>query len=260
MTSRELRTRRRAEERRQKKIERQSNTPPADSNPAIELAVSPEILAEFGPELIAQANAMRDRVHRAVGLPVVQPPNRSTGPRTPSGKAISARNSFKHGLASGQLVAPGEEPAAFESLFTDLLADHQPANTTEELLVREMAESWWLMQRASRLQNNCFLAEELDTKQLALFLRYRTTYERAFYKALNTLLKLKKEAAKQQKQSVSQNTPPKSGVSEVRSANFPEKGEVGQACHARLLQHEAIAFCGLPDLIQEPPNPPLPTR
>jgi hypothetical protein len=32
-----------------------------------------------------------------------------------------------------------------------------------------------------------------DMKKLALFLRYQTTYERAFYRALNSLKKLQKE-------------------------------------------------------------------
>ena len=59
--------------------------------------------------------------------------------------------------------------------------------------MREMAQSYWLMQRATRLQNACFTNAEVDCKQLALFLRYRTTYERAFHKALNTLISLKKQ-------------------------------------------------------------------
>ena len=32
----------------------------------------------------------------------------STGPRTEEGKAATRQNAFKHGLASGQIVIPGE--------------------------------------------------------------------------------------------------------------------------------------------------------
>ena len=220
MTARELRTRRRAEERKARKSQslggrllsraglqpRQSSTPPISAPTHLDLGVSPETLAEFGPEFIAQANAIRDRVHGRLPEEAPFTPGQSTGPRTSTGKAISSRNSFKHGLASGEVVIPGEEPAAFEALLEDLTADHAPANCTEELLVREMAQSYWLMQRATRLQNACFTSGDVDCKQLALFLRYRTTYERAFHKALNTLLQLKKQRAREARQFVSQNS------------------------------------------------------
>ncbi len=133
-------------------------------------------------------------------------PGQATGPRSSTGKATSARNSFKHGLASGAIVVPGEDPGAFDALLNDLLADHAPANCTEELLVREMAQSYWLMQRATRLQNACFIGGEADSEQLALFLRYRTTYERAFHKALNTLIGLKKQRESASRQFVSQSS------------------------------------------------------
>jgi hypothetical protein len=55
-----------------------------------------------------------------------------------------------------------------------------------------MAQSWWLSQRALRLQNACFAPEGIDEKRLALFLRYQTTHERAFHKALNTLIRLQR--------------------------------------------------------------------
>ncbi len=130
----------------------------------------------------------------------------STGPRSPQGKVdeaevlsepktqgwCSSRNAVRHGLASGQLLIPGEDPAAFDALLHDFLEEHQPATATEELLVKEMAQSHWLTQRALRLQNQCFTPDGVNEKQLAFFLRYQTTHERAFYKALNTLLKLKK--------------------------------------------------------------------
>ncbi len=217
MTARELRNRRRAEERKARKSEPKQldpqNTSPIPIPSHHDLGVSPETLEEFGPEFIAHANAIRERVHhnaaQRLALPSGAPagPGRSTGPRTPTGKTTSCRNSFKHGLASGQVVIPGEDPAAFEALCSDLLGEHAPANSTEELLVHEMAQSYWLMQRATRLQNTCFSEGQADSKQLTLFLRYRTTYERAFHKAFDTLLKLKKERAKAPRQFVSQNSP-----------------------------------------------------
>jgi hypothetical protein len=89
-----------------------------------------------------------------------------------------------------------ERELAFEALRDALLHEHRPATETEELLVQEMAQSWWLTQRAIRLQNECVTPEGVDPKQLSLFLRYQTTHERAFYKALNTLMRLQKERRK----------------------------------------------------------------
>jgi len=124
-------------------------------------------------------------------------PGHSTGPRTVTGKATSSRNSFKHGLASGQLIIPGENAGDYEGLLNALLEEYQPANPTEDTLVHELAQSHWLMQRAIAMQNNCFTSEGVDAKQLAVFLRYYTTYERSFHRALNTLLRLKKERVRQ---------------------------------------------------------------
>ena len=67
-----------------------------------------------------------------------------------------------------------------------------------------MAQSWWLTQRAIRLQNECFTPEGVDQKQLSLLLRYQTTHDRAFYKALNTLVRLKKERLQTPSRFVSQ--------------------------------------------------------
>jgi hypothetical protein len=122
----------------------------------------------------------------------------STGPRTANGKLASSRNSLKHGLASGELIISGEDRAAFEALLHDLIEDHRPANATEELLVTEMAQSWWLAQRALRMQNDCFGDTGVDEKRLSLFLRYQTTHERAFHKALNTLTRLKQSRVREE--------------------------------------------------------------
>ncbi len=131
----------------------------------------------------------------------------STGPRSIDGKLASSRNSLKHGLASGRPLIPGEDPAEFDSLLRALLDEHQPATPTEEILIGEMAQSHWLTQRAIRLQNECFTANGVNEKQLALFLRYQTTHERAFYKSLNALIRLKKDRARAERGFVSQRPP-----------------------------------------------------
>ncbi len=131
----------------------------------------------------------------------------STGPKTNAGKAISSKNNFRHGLTGPFVVLGWENQEDFRKLKNELLTEHQPATLTEELLVRDMAQSHWLRRRAVKLQDMCFrpdvpLADQ--PKELALYLRYQTTHDRAFYKALNELQKLRAEKRKQENGFVSQ--------------------------------------------------------
>jgi len=147
----------------------------------------------------------------------------STGPRTERGKLASSRNSLKHGLASGELIIDDEDPSDYQQLLKDLVDEHQPANPTEELLINEMAQSWWLTQRAIRLQNLCFAGNSFDERRFALFLRYQTTHERAFHKALNTLIRLQKD-----RQKSSQKPKPSAHIPQLREESDTSIGFVSQ--------------------------------
>lgn len=135
----------------------------------------------------------------------------STGPATEEGKARSARNNFRHGLASGQLIVAGEDPAAFEALAEALFNEHQPATTTEENLVLSMAQHFWLGQRAIRLQNEAFAAGG-SVSQLSLLLRYQTSNQRAYNRCLADLFKLRTDRIngfERKKKFEAANRPPK---------------------------------------------------
>jgi hypothetical protein len=208
MTSRQLRNQRREAERKARKLEYQQNRSSAAAAPAFAPVV--EHLDDTSP------------VGATPASPAVKPNSGATGPRTPEGKAISCANSLKHGLASGRLIIPGEDREDFEALLNDLVAEHTPATPTEEMLVQQMAQSWWLMHRAIRIQNQAFLETWCDMKKLALFLRYQTTYERAFYRAFNSLKKLQKERLAAAREFVSQNrtTAPTPSVGARHAAPF----------------------------------------
>jgi hypothetical protein len=125
------------------------------------------------------------------------------GPRTAAGKAASSRNSFKHGLASGQILIEGEDPEAFDSLVADLEADYQPATETEALLVHDLAKFHWLADRAIRLQAAAFDAcvfPEMPAS-LNVLIRYQTTNQRAFQATLKSLQALQKERKKAERAS-----------------------------------------------------------
>ena len=125
----------------------------------------------------------------------------STGPKSEAGKAASALNNTRHGLAGAFRVLPTESQSEFDALLAILRDEHQPATFTETTLVEAMAQHHWLRQRALHLESSCYdptTGQIADPKQLALLLRYQTTHERGFHKALNDLLKLR--AAKQKEQ------------------------------------------------------------
>jgi hypothetical protein len=128
----------------------------------------------------------------------------STGPDTPQGKAASSMNNLKFCLTGNCFaVLAWEKQEEFEDLRSSLIAEHKPSTPTEHLLIEKMAQHQWLSVRATLLQEMCFNQEYPDCEQeqekkLALYLRYQTMHERAFYKALNELAQFRAEKRKQE--------------------------------------------------------------
>ena len=124
----------------------------------------------------------------------------STGPRTETGKAQSCMNRFRHGLTGGSFVVlEHESQEEFDLLLESLKMEHQPGTPTELLLVKKMAQSWWLSKRAQTCQDCCFDRGYVDVpQQFALYLRYQAQHERAFYKALRELNTLRTELRRDQ--------------------------------------------------------------
>ena len=125
----------------------------------------------------------------------------STGPKSPEGKSAISQNNFRHGLSGHFQVLAWEPQCEYDALFASLRLQHKPETCFEVSLVEKMAQHYWLSQRAIRCQNAC-LADGFpkggDDKGLALYIRYQNTHDRAFYKALNNLLKLRAEKRKQE--------------------------------------------------------------
>ena len=72
---------------------------------------------------------------------------KSTGPKTPEGRAAVRLNAIKHGLNAQTLVLPGENPEDFEELFQALEAEHDPSTPTEQMLVVQLAMASWRLLR-----------------------------------------------------------------------------------------------------------------
>ena len=121
----------------------------------------------------------------------------STGPKTPDGKARSSRNSFKHGLYSKDLVLPNEDPAELDRLRASLRQEHQPSNTTEDILVNDLAENFWRLRRMREFETRAMLPDNIafwhESGLLAVVQRTMASAERGFHKTLTALRRLQKD-------------------------------------------------------------------
>lgn len=72
---------------------------------------------------------------------------KSTGPRSPEGKARSARNGVHHDLSNRHFILASECPLAFEKFLHVFYDEHRPATPTETTLVDTMAIARWRLMR-----------------------------------------------------------------------------------------------------------------
>jgi hypothetical protein len=136
----------------------------------------------------------------------------STGPRTAAGKAASSQNAAKHHLTSAFRVLAHEDQAEFDALLNGLRAEHRPSTCTQEILIEQVARSWWLLARAQRLEAKAFdylagydidpndadavIVErmyETNAHTLLTLQRYALQAEKSHFKALRELKAAKKK-------------------------------------------------------------------
>ena len=81
---------------------------------------------------------------------------RSTGPRTPAGKARVKFNALKHGLLAKSVILPirsrSEKRSHFDALLAQLIDELKPVGILEDMLVEKIAVSYWRLRRALRAE------------------------------------------------------------------------------------------------------------
>src|SRR5689334_1437863 len=85
---------------------------------------------------------------------------KSTGPRTPSGKAIACMNALKHGLCSRQPLVPGEDPADFQRFAADLVDHFRPSDPVRAIQVEQYILAAWQLRRVPQIRT-AMIAEQM---------------------------------------------------------------------------------------------------
>jgi hypothetical protein len=88
-----------------------------------------------------------------------QNPLKSTGPKTPDGKAAVRLNALRHGLLSEEDLIPGEDEEALRELAEGLRAELQSVGELEGLLVDRITSLLWRLRRLGRVETGVFIQE-----------------------------------------------------------------------------------------------------
>src|SRR5580692_8872102 len=74
--------------------------------------------------------------------------SKSTGPRTPEGKAISSHNATRHGLTGRVVVLPSEDLNVYNTFCKDLMASLAPETPLERQYAQTFCDTQWRLNRA----------------------------------------------------------------------------------------------------------------
>lgn len=138
---------------------------------------------------------------------------KSTGPRTPEGKAKASLNAVRHALTAQRVTSMDESPEAFEAVRQQLYDEWRPASVLEIALVDQIAELVWRRRRvgsvessmleskaafASRASGNVmaemFLREFCKTNSAILRLQvYQMRIDSALHRAVAQLRQLQRD-------------------------------------------------------------------
>lgn len=140
---------------------------------------------------------------------------KSTGPKTPEGKAISSQNRRTHGILSRAIVIEGENAGRFKEVHEALIAEFEPRTPVEHILVENLAVARWRTMRIWLLENAAvsheirrqtglneaenrptraalaYRALTDETRWLDVFNRYEARFDRQFSRSLQRLNELR---------------------------------------------------------------------
>jgi hypothetical protein len=78
---------------------------------------------------------------------------KSTGPRSPEGKAIASKNALKHGLSAARDIISSESQADFDLYRDRFLTELAPNSPMEYMLAERIVNLSWRLKRLYSIQN-----------------------------------------------------------------------------------------------------------
>jgi hypothetical protein len=90
---------------------------------------------------------------------------KSTGPRTAQGKAVSSMNALSSGIDAKSTVIPSEDPAALAALTSEFLAEHRPQSATERALVDTLITCEWFLRRLRLAEAQLWEASRIEREK-----------------------------------------------------------------------------------------------
>jgi hypothetical protein len=166
---------------------------------------------------------------------------RSTGPRSEQGKAVSRFNALKYGLEARSRVIPGEDPAELETLAAGYHRQFHPAGPLEDYLVEAIVAADWNRRRYTRVEAQlyrmlmlaapdapdapaaAFAGDVTGAKILQSVFRQLASAERSFFRALAELRRAQKERKADEEEEEAGAPPPIGFV----PPNPPQASELG---------------------------------
>ncbi|MHC4863511.1 MAG: hypothetical protein ACYTEX_05490, partial [Planctomycetota bacterium] len=89
---------------------------------------------------------------------------KSTGPRTPQGKAVASQNALKHGILAQKPTLACESPDQFDQYRDQVLQELKPDTPIESTLAHRIVFLSWRLLRILRIQNQVM---EIQTARAA---------------------------------------------------------------------------------------------
>src|SRR5215471_1155985 len=78
---------------------------------------------------------------------------KSTGPKTPEGKAIASQNSLKHGLTAQNCpILPGENEADYKAFHDAMVRDLKPKGIMQREIVDDIVQTRWKLRRVPQIE------------------------------------------------------------------------------------------------------------
>jgi len=181
---------------------------------------------------------------------------KSTGPKTPEGKAAVSQNARTHGLTAQQVCLSGEDQEEFEASRQAFEDELKPVGPLQTFLVQQIVMAAWRLSRLRTLEAGLFQLRSINDKQdletdytnnlsqrvrlayhfrrdiagqntVNMLGRYETRVERSFYRALHELQRFQappKEKVAKQSQSAPEPEQPQDFTPPSAPSPSPQRG------------------------------------